>query len=57
MRDYERYQRELELLEQGRSQFVWDELEELITEDFEDEKLSSREFDVLMHQLMEIDCG
>lgn len=52
-----KYQRELELLEQGKSQYVWDELEELITEEFEEENLSSDEFDSLMRRLMDIDCG
>jgi len=57
MKTFERYQRELDELEQGKGKYVWDELEELITEDFEEERLSSQEFDDLMRRLMEIDCG
>lgn len=53
---FDRYRRELEALEQGESKYVWDELEELITDDFEEEKLSSDEFDSLMERLMGIDC-
>jgi hypothetical protein len=54
---FEKYQKELDDLERGWGNYVWDELEELITEDFEEEKLSSQEFDDLMHRLMDIDCG
>ena len=54
---FEQYQKKLNDLEQGKGTFAWDELEELITEDFEEEKLSSREFDDLMRRLMDIDCG
>lgn len=54
---FEQYQKKLNDLEQGKGKFVWDELEELITEDFEEEKLSSQEFDDLMRRLMDIDCG
>lgn len=56
MKDFERYRKELDALEQGKSQYVWDELEELITQDFEEEKISSEEFDSLMQRLMGIDC-
>lgn len=54
---FDKYQRELDFLERGKGKFAWDELEELITEDFEEERLSSQEFDDLMHRLMDIDCG
>lgn len=53
---FDKYQRELDSLEQGKGKFAWDELEELITEDFEEEKISSQEFDDLMRRLMDIDC-
>lgn len=53
---FEKYKKELKALEQGKSQYVWDELEELITDDFEEEKLTSEEFDQLMEWLMNIDC-
>jgi hypothetical protein len=56
MTTFDAYQKELAALENGRSRYAWDELEELITEDFEEEKLTSEEFDTLMKQLMEIDC-
>lgn len=56
MKAFEQFQRELDELEQGKSQYGWDELEAFITEDFEDEKISSQEFDDLMRRLMEIDC-
>lgn len=49
---YEKWIRELELLEQGKSSYVWDELEELITDDFEEEQLTIEEFDRLMERLM-----
>ncbi len=54
---FEQYGKKLNDLEQGKGKYVWDELEELITEDFEEEKLSSQEFDDLMRRLMDIDCG
>lgn len=57
MKQFEHYKLELAAFGQGRSKYVWDELEELITDDFEEEKLTSEEFDELMRQLMELDCG
>lgn len=56
MKQFEFYRKELEALEQGKSQYEWDELEELITDDFEEEKLTSEEFDELMEQLMDIEA-
>lgn len=55
MKQFERYQKELLALEQGKCSYEWDELEEMITEDFEEEKLTSEEFDGLMKQLMELE--
>lgn len=55
MKVFEKYKKELEALEKGRSSYEWDELEELITDDFEEERLSSEEFDSLMQQLMELE--
>ncbi len=52
---YEKWDKELAKLEQGNSHYVWDELEELITEDFEEERLTVEEFDKLMERLMEIE--
>ncbi len=54
---FDKYQRELDFLERGKGKFVWDELEELITEEFEEDRLSSQEFDDLMRRLMDIECG
>lgn len=56
MTQFKKYQNELTLFEDGKSKFAWDELEELITEDFEEEKLTSEEFDSLMRVLMSLDC-
>lgn len=56
MSEFKRFQKELEALKNGKSKYVWDELEELITDAFEEEKLSSEQFDELMKTLMELDC-
>lgn len=50
-----KWEKELTLLEQGKGEYVWDELEELITQDFDDEIISSDEFDELMGRLMGIE--
>lgn len=52
---FQKWDKELDLLEKGKSKYVWDELEELITDDFEEEKLTEEEFDKLMHRLMGMD--
>ena len=52
---YEKYQKELDAFDEQKSQYEWDELEELITDDFEEEKLSVKEYDDLMRRLMERD--
>ncbi|MDE6853336.1 MAG: hypothetical protein K2J67_12790 [Lachnospiraceae bacterium] len=52
---YQKWKQELERLGQGDSGYEWDELEELITDDFEEERLTVEEFDQLMEQLMNID--
>jgi len=51
------WKKELNKLEEGNSRYEWDEIEELITDEFDDGKLTSDEFDYLMGILMEIDCG
>jgi len=51
------WREELKLFEKGRSRYKWDEIEELVTDEFEDGKLSSDEFDSIMAALMELDCG
>lgn len=55
MKIYEKYQQELKRLELGESQYEWDELEELITDDFEEEKLTSEEYDSLMRLMMDME--
>lgn len=55
MKTFAFYKKELDALEQGKSEYEWDELEELITDDFEEERLTSEEFDDLMEQLMDIE--
>ena len=52
---YQKYFREIEKLQKRKSEYTWDELEELISEAWEDEKLSSEEHDALMKQLMDTD--
>ncbi len=51
------WKKELKKLEEGKSKYEWDEIEELVTDEFDDGKLLSDEFDCLMGILMEIDCG
>ena len=46
----------LDLLDAGRSEYTWDEWEEIITNDLDDEKIYPEEFDELMQRLHEIDC-
>lgn len=50
------WEKELKLFEEKKSKYEWDEIEELITDEFEDEKLTSDEFDELMSILMDLDC-
>ena len=54
--EIKQFQKELDDLEAKKGKYVWDELEELITDAFEEEKISSEEFDLLMKRLMDIDC-
>ena len=56
MSEYRNWDKGLDRLEQGKSQYSWDELEELITDQLEDEKISEQEFETLMRRLMDIDC-
>ncbi len=56
MSEYRNWDKELDRLEQGKCQYSWDELEELITDQLEDEKISEQEFETLMRRLMDIDC-
>ena len=50
---YTFWNKEIDRLKDGKSKYEWDELEELITDAFEDEKITSDEFDKLMEKLME----
>ncbi|MDD7402634.1 MAG: hypothetical protein SO170_01775 [Butyribacter sp.] len=56
MTHFEKYQKELALFAIKKSKYEWDELEELITEDFEEDNITSDEFDDLMRELMSLDC-
>ena len=56
MSEIKQFQKELDDLEAKKGKYVWDELEELITDAFEEEKISLEEFDILMKRLMDIDC-
>ncbi|MBU5479261.1 hypothetical protein KQI69_08595 [Eubacterium sp. MSJ-13] len=50
---YISWNKEIDKLKDKKSKYEWDELEELITDAFEDEKITSDEFDELMGKLME----
>lgn len=52
----DKWKKELKLFESGKSSYAWDEIEELVTDEFEDGKLTSDEFDYIMKILMELDC-
>lgn len=56
MSEYQNWDKELDRLEAGKSQYSWDELEELITDRMEDDKIDEQEFETLMRRLMDIDC-
>ena len=56
MSEYQNWDKELDRLEAGESQYSWDELEELITDRLEDYKIDEQEFETLMRRLMDIDC-
>ncbi|MCI9080522.1 MAG: hypothetical protein HFH68_16720 [Lachnospiraceae bacterium] len=57
MGNADKWRKELKLFEKGRSSYQWDEIEELVTDEFEDGYLTSEEFDSIMGELMELDCG
>lgn len=56
MTECEKWDRELDCLEQGKCRYSWDELEELITDRWDDGQISEEEFETLMRRLMDIDC-
>ena len=56
MSEYQNWDKELDRLEAGESQYSWDELEELITDRLEDDKIDEQEFETLMRRMMDIDC-
>ena len=47
---------ELNKLQEGTGKYEWDELEELITDAYEEEELTDEQFDMLMQKLMGIEC-
>lgn len=53
---YQAYKKELEKFMLGKSKHTWDELEEIFSEAFEEETLTSEEYDELMENLMNADC-
>lgn len=55
MSEYKKWDRELDLLEEGKSQYRWDEVEELLTDQLEDELLDMEEYETLMRRLMDMD--
>lgn len=57
MSGFKKWERELELFKEGKSEYEWDEAEELIMNEFDDGNITSDEFDELMHTLMDLDCG
>lgn len=57
MGNADKWKKELKLFEEGKSSYKWDEIEELVTDEFEDGYLTSDEFDSIMAVLMELDCG
>jgi hypothetical protein len=56
MSEYNKWDKELTRFEQGNSQYSWDEIEELITDRWDDELLEEEEFETLMRRLMDMDC-
>ncbi|MCR5202698.1 MAG: hypothetical protein K6D02_06375 [Lachnospiraceae bacterium] len=52
---FDELKEEITKLKTNKSKYVWDELEEIITDKFEDEYITSEEFDALMELLDEIE--
>lgn len=52
---YRKWNKEIDKLFDNKSRYEWDEIEELITDEFENENITSEEFDELMAKLMEFD--
>ena len=52
---YRKWNKEIDKLADNKSRYEWDEIEELITDEFENENITSDEFDELMAKLMEFD--
>lgn len=48
--------KQVEAYEKGKCSYTWDELEELITNAFDDGKITSDAFDEIMEKLMKIDA-
>lgn len=47
---------QVEAYGKGRCRYTWDELEEIITGAFDDDKITSDDFDEIMEKLMAIDA-
>ena len=45
---YRKWNKEIDKLADNKSRYEWDEIEELITDEFENENITSDEFDELM---------
>ena len=52
---YRKWNKEIDKLSDNKSRYEWDEIEEIITDEFENENITSEEFDELMAKLMEFD--
>ncbi len=53
--NYKEYLEEIEKLRNNKSEYEWDELEELINDSFFDEAITSEEADELMQLLMDVE--
>ena len=53
--NYKEYLEEIEKLRNNKSEYEWDELEELINDSFFDEVITSEEADELMQLLMDVE--
>ena len=53
---YKKWDKEVNKQQEGTGKYEWDELEELITDAYEEEELTDEQFDMLMQKLMGIEC-
>lgn len=52
---YRKWNKEIDKLADNKSRYEWDEIEELITDEFENENITSDELMSFMAKLMEFD--